>query len=442
MRDKLNKLLEPAVHEQHIVLKSESIDLKFTLTPLTQLSLGAGAAVLAGWLAVSTTAFFMNQQAERDFDRQTILLTEAYENRIAVLQEQLDYEAAVTEQSHERLELALSELSIQQSELLSSLEQTRELQAGLGQMRQKLQIAIDERDLAQTEAEGLEVELAQLSGDLNVSLGSEKDQADTLALMTGALGEAVEMRDTALQGQEEMSAELAALELRMQINAERQDRMVGQLEEAVALSFQPLEQMFAASGMDVDNLVNSIRANYSGVGGPLMPETLAAQAFEDPLLSERFAQLLTDLDRMNMMRIAAVKIPYSMPVKAAHRFTSGFGGRRDPKTGGYRQHNGIDLAGPIGTPVLASGEGVVVHAGRQSGFGNLIKISHGFGLESSYAHLSKIHVSVGDKVSLGDHIGDMGNTGRTTGPHLHYEIRSGGIPVNPMTYIRAARNVF
>lgn len=442
MRDKLNKLLEPAVHEQHIVLKSESIDLKFTLTPLTQLTLGASAAVLAGWLAVSTTAFFMNQQAERDFDRQTILLTEAYESRIEALQDQLDYETAVARQSQDRLELALSELSIQQSELLSSLEQARELQAGLGQMRQKLQVAINERDLATAESEGLELELAQLSGDLNVSLGSEKDQADTLALMTDALGEAVELRDTALQNHEDISSEIAALELRMQINAERQDRMVGKLEEAVALSFQPLEQMFAASGMDVDNLVSTIRANYSGTGGPLMPETLAAQAFEDPLLSERFAKLLTDMDRMNMMRIAAVKIPYSMPVKAAHRFTSGFGGRRDPKTGGYRQHNGIDLAGPIGTPVLASGEGVVTHASRQSGFGNLIKISHGFGLESSYAHLNKIHVSVGDKVSLGDHIGDMGNTGRTTGPHLHYEIRSGGTPVNPMTYIRAARNVF
>ncbi|MEM6467364.1 MAG: M23 family metallopeptidase, partial [Pseudomonadota bacterium] len=151
--------------------------------------------------------------------------------------------------------------------------------------------------------------------------------------------------------------------------------------------------------------------------------------------------LVQSMDRMNLLRVAANKVPYAMPVTASHRFTSGFGTRRDPVTGARRAHNGLDFAAPLGTPIKTSADGVVVFAGRQRGFGKLIKVRHTFGFETLYAHLNKIHVKVGDRVSRGDHIGDMGTTGRSTGVHLHYEVRIGGKPVNPMIYIKAARDV-
>jgi murein DD-endopeptidase MepM/ murein hydrolase activator NlpD len=105
-------------------------------------------------------------------------------------------------------------------------------------------------------------------------------------------------------------------------------------------------------------------------------------------------------------------------------------------------HEGHDWAGATGTPIHATADGVVVHAGRQSGYGNLVKIKHDFGFETRYAHLSRIRVNVGERVSRGERIGDMGNTGRSTGTHLHYEIRIGGAAINPMKYIKAARDVF
>ncbi len=105
-------------------------------------------------------------------------------------------------------------------------------------------------------------------------------------------------------------------------------------------------------------------------------------------------------------------------------------------------HEGIDMAGSTGSPVYSTGDGTVVHAGWENGYGNLVRIRHAFGLETRYGHLSKIRVSVGQKVSRGDRIGDMGNTGRSTGPHLHYEVRTNGNAVNPMTFIKAANNVF
>ena len=142
------------------------------------------------------------------------------------------------------------------------------------------------------------------------------------------------------------------------------------------------------------------------------------------------------------MKIAGNKIPLSNPVRGSYRYTSGFGGRRDPKTGGWRQHNGTDLAGPLGTKIVATADGVVTFAGRQSGYGRLIKIRHWQGFETFYAHLYRINVKVGQKVSRGDKIGGMGNSGRSTGVHLHYEIRKGGKPLNAMKYIKAANDVF
>ena len=145
---------------------------------------------------------------------------------------------------------------------------------------------------------------------------------------------------------------------------------------------------------------------------------------------------MLDLDRMNLMRIAVEKIPYAMPLTSSYRFTSPFGRRWG------RLHAGVDLAAPTGTPIYATADGVVIDAGRESGYGNVVRIQHEFGFETVYAHQSKIRVKVGQQVSRGVQIGAMGSTGRSTGSHLHYEVRVNGQPVNPMTYLEAAKDVF
>ncbi|GIX14378.1 MAG: hypothetical protein KatS3mg118_2337 [Paracoccaceae bacterium] len=104
---------------------------------------------------------------------------------------------------------------------------------------------------------------------------------------------------------------------------------------------------------------------------------------------------MADLERVELMRVAAAKLPLAVPVKGSFRFTSGFGTRKDPRTGRPRRHEGIDLAGARGTPILATAEGTVVYAGRMSGYGNVIKIRHAFGVETVYGHLSRIRVKVG-----------------------------------------------
>jgi murein DD-endopeptidase MepM/ murein hydrolase activator NlpD len=228
----------------------------------------------------------------------------------------------------------------------------------------------------------------------------------------------------------------------MKMSERRQDEMVDEVEQAVAMSFGPLEKVFKAVDLDVDGLIDKVRGAYSGVGGPVGPIAVSTRSFDDPALSGRYNRLMGDLDRMNLMRIAADKLPLALPLHDDFRFTSAFGYRHDPKGRGNRMHAGVDLAGPRGTPIYATAQGVVVYAGPESGYGNVVRIQHDFGYETVYAHQSRIRVKVGQQVSRGVQIGDMGSTGRSTGSHLHYEVRVNGQPVNPMTYLEAAKDVF
>ena len=130
-------------------------------------------------------------------------------------------------------------------------------------------------------------------------------------------------------------------------------------------------------------------------------------------------------------------IPLRIPVEGA-RLTSGFGVREHPVLGGRRIHKGIDLAAPVGTPVYAPADGTVARAEWFSSYGLYIQIEHSASIETRYGHLSKVNVEAGQQVHRGDIIGFVGTTGRSTGPHLHYEVRVAGEAVNPVTYMEGA----
>lgn len=130
----------------------------------------------------------------------------------------------------------------------------------------------------------------------------------------------------------------------------------------------------------------------------------------------------------------SISVPSRMPLEGAS-LTSGFGMRNHPVLGGRRQHTGIDLAAPTGTPVYATADGVIGRADWYSSYGLYISINHGAAMETRYAHLSRLAVAAGDNVKKGDLIGYVGSTGRSTGPHLHYEVRVEGLAVNPIPYM-------
>ncbi len=173
----------------------------------------------------------------------------------------------------------------------------------------------------------------------------------------------------------------------------------------------------------------------------LMAATAPAHAAEGKGAAEggdaKFAMIFKSWKRADADQQRFVAVPSARPV-AASTFTSGFGVRSDPFRRGSAMHAGIDLAGPQGTPVYATADGVVEHAAWRGGYGNLVQISHGKAIETRYGHLSKILVSAGTPVKRGQLIALMGSTGRSTGSHLHYEVRINGRAVNPTPFIEAA----
>jgi murein DD-endopeptidase MepM/ murein hydrolase activator NlpD len=172
-----------------------------------------------------------------------------------------------------------------------------------------------------------------------------------------------------------------------------------------------------------------------GVGGPLLEPVAGADQFS--LYIEDAARALDDLDAA---RAAISTVPVAAPARQG-RLTSRFGNRRDPFTRRTAFHSGIDYAAPRGTPVYAPADGVVVSSGRAGGYGIRVEIDHPNGLSTRFAHLSRALVSRGTQVRAGDQIGLIGSTGRSTGPHLHYEVRRGSRAIDPMPFVRAGQRI-
>lgn len=166
--------------------------------------------------------------------------------------------------------------------------------------------------------------------------------------------------------------------------------------------------------------------------GPAMAEESAADA--------QFSSLFATWVKMNNGTSAEdaaprASIPSREPVENIS-LSSDFGNRSDPFNGHKRMHQGIDIRGPLGTPVYATADGVVTRAQWANGYGNLVEINHGNGLETRYGHLSRLIAQPNERVRRGQLIGLMGSTGRSTGSHLHYEVRIAGNAVNPLPYIQ------
>jgi len=173
------------------------------------------------------------------------------------------------------------------------------------------------------------------------------------------------------------------------------------------------------------------RIDATGIGGPFI------RADNPTAFDASVEDLDAALNQLDSVRESALSLPVSVPAPGAD-ITSRFGQRKDPFLGRLAFHSGIDFRTRTGTSVRASGAGTVVSAGRSGGYGNMVEIDHGHGLTSRYAHLSKVLVKKGQRVMAGDVVAKSGNTGRSTGPHLHYEIRKNGKAINPMRILKAA----
>ncbi len=427
--------LERWFPEKRLFLRSETQTRFVRLSPSSQMFAWAGIALFVGWSTIATAIVIMDNIGSGTVREQARREQALYEERLNALSSERDKRATEALTAQNRFNAALEQISRMQVMLLQSEDRRKEMEKGIDVIQATLRRTIKERDTALARTRQLS---AQLANGATAGAGNttNADTDSAIEFLSAALARTASQRDADIKAAQDAQAQAAELELERKLLEEKNDRIFSQLEEAVSLSLDPLDKMFKAVGLSPERVLNTIRQGYSGQGGPLAPISFSTRGAPVDDQTLRANAVLKRLDRINLYRIAVQKVPFALPVKSAFRYTSGFG-QRDG-----RLHAGVDMAAPIGTPLYATADGVVSFAGRQRGYGWIVIIKHGFGLETRYAHQSKIRVKVGQRVSRGDRIGDMGSTGHSTGPHVHYEIRVDGKPINPMKFIKAARNVF
>jgi len=206
------------------------------------------------------------------------------------------------------------------------------------------------------------------------------------------------------------------------------DELAARAQGATVARYRQTAQQLRRLGLNPSELIRA----QGAVGGPF-------EDVESGNADRRFAELFASWRRMEQLEQAVIAIPSARPIETSVNFTSGFGVRSDPFRGRAAMHGGVDLAGPMGTPIYATADGIVGRAEWNSGgYGNLVEINHGQGIQTRYGHLSRYTVSAGQRVRRGQLIGHMGSTGRSTGSHLHYEVRIDGRAVNPVPFMQSS----
>ncbi len=374
---RLRRFLEALFPERHLYLRSNGVVHGLVLSTGRQVAAGAAISVVGLWLIVATGIMMI----------------------AAVSPSSADRAAARTQAYYERL------TSDRQAKLNSALAQLSNSNGSLSDLAR----SIENRHAA----------LAMLLTDARGAPGA------TQALAPAVLA--------TVQNADPLSGVHA-----VQMD---QDRLIAKAEIFAKSRADRLRLAFRLAGLDPSAFSP---VSSDSLGGPLIegndPRALAAVLDVDEPFAERIQHAANDLGDLHSLNDVAHALPLAQPTQGT-RQASGFGVRTDPITGAPAFHPGLDFAGPIMTPVHATAPGVVAFTGERNGYGNVVEIDHGHGLKTRFAHLAAIWVKVGQRVAIGEKLGGIGSTGRSTGPHLHYEVWVDGRPQNPERFLEAGQYV-
>ena len=319
------------------------------------------------------------------------------------------------------------------------------------------------------------IELAADAGELREQRASLQAQSKSLTTQAAALqnklGDALKQAST-LPSKEtriaELTSQLAASQTRMQALDTRaatlqtnlddtlkrvaeikqsQETLVAHIQRRTESNSERLEQAIAMTRLDLNKLLPASSRNANGKlgrGGPLIPSFTGQKsplADMQDLLTSSTAKLEAQLDRWASLERIFEHLPVVPPVDTGH-VSSRFGSRSDPFTEQQAFHSGMDFSAALNTPVYATAPGLVTLAGRDGPYGYVVEIDHGLGIKTRHGHLNKTLVKQGERVVLRQKIGLIGSTGRSTGPHVHFEVLYNGTPRNPANFLEAGRHVF
>ncbi|ETR74998.1 membrane protein [Afipia sp. P52-10] len=391
-----------------------------------------GSIVIMGaWSAATATYFAFRDDVLTRLVARQAEMQYAYEDRIAELRAQIDRTTSRQLLDQEQFEQKLSQI-------------------------QQRQIALEQRTTALTSitADGTAPAATPAPARQSGRSAALADPIVTGSLKPQPVGDTVVFvappdREARLESRTVAAASLKANELskttgvgnvltRLQMSLDgvegRQMAALNAIEEGYESRMRRMRGVFSDLGLNYARM-ESAAPQAAGVGGPFVPVKAPgrdAGPFERQL--HRISLTRAQIGRLNRTLAA---VPYRKPVVGQVEFTSGFGVRSDPFLGRPAMHTGLDFRAATGDPVRATAYGKVVSAGWAGGYGRMVEIDHGNSLSTRYGHLSEIHVKVGQTINIGQVIGAVGSTGRSTGPHLHYETRIDGDAVDPQKFLRA-----
>ncbi|MDB5615736.1 MAG: family metallopeptidase [Devosia sp.] len=345
---------------------------------------GMFAVLLAGNALVGT-AFLLAPDISKLLSGQNEQVIAAYEDRIAQLRVEVD-------RLHSRSYAQAGDMNLQLQELAQQQEVLQE-------QHQLVRVLVDK------------------AGELGI---------EAAAPATGDIADLTPLTPT---GNPDVDATAAAV---AQMMGETQFAMTSIADTATRRTDDIVTELDGL-GIRID-----LPETLDGVGGPLLPAEDGEEA--TPMIDDANA-VMAALLRYKVARESIDSAPIHMPISGNFRQSSGFGNRTDPFTHGRAFHAGLDFAAPKGTTVFSAGKGVVSFVGTKAGYGNVVEVTHPNGLLTRYGHLSGFLSEEGQSVNTGTPIAKVGSTGRSTGPHLHFEVRKSDVAINPKAFIDAGKRL-
>ena len=403
---------------------------------MAQVATCALVFLLSAWLTVTSVSYF----GSRHLLSATVDHIEQLERAYADLRSELQLSTATFLEKVNQLEATTARQRATIGDL-TAISDT--LRRQLDSRERQLTGLTEERDRARAAVGNLEQAIAETKDRLQ-SLRSEKAALNQrLTLAQEQLAAVGRQRDASRRVEVGLRWQQARLESQIRDLSDYRDTARLWLKDWVLGSSEALDQLFGGTGIDVEGLI--ARAGTSpalGQGGPL--EVAAPAPIANTLKhTSKFIEPADPVHGDDIQRLAALqKLARTLPLAPPldhFEITSDFGKRRDPFTNGWAFHPGLDFGANRGAAILATAPGRVVQAGPAGPYGNMVEIDHGLGISTRYGHMKSISVKVGDEVDFRQKIGVIGDSGRSTGRHLHYEIRIDGVAYDPARFLDAGR---
>ena len=421
----------------------------YTVRPwLAGSALAVIATITAGYLGATGYLVYRDQFLSENQLRQ-IAMQQDYEARIAALRDEIDRINSRQIVGRELVEAKLDRLLDRKASLDERHELLDEL---LDQARQAgisppvVGPAPEPKPMRKSDALGAIDDAVDpiVTGSIEVDSSGKLALASIGLRLTDAafLGAAAELpapeTAIALNDQDPASAgEFDRISHDFGVLEARQSDTLALLASKTEQKATQISRLLGGLGYDAEQLARTSGEDAEAVGGPYIPATDVT----DLPFEQRVEAIQRLIERLNALRSGLDLVPLAKPIRGDAHMTSRFGVRLDPFLRSPAMHAGIDFKASYGHPVVATADGVVIRAGRAGGYGKMVEIDHGHGVTTRYAHLSSISVAEGDKIHVGQKIGKLGSTGRSTGPHLHYETRVNGSAVNPLKFLEAGRKI-